>query len=82
MSRWSLRIRVPDRPGSLGQLATSIGALRGDVVSFDISERGEGFAVDQFLIDFPESVPPELMRREVTIEDGFEVLSLVPIADP
>ena len=32
-----LRVALPDRPGSLGELAAAIGRAGADIVSFDLS---------------------------------------------
>src|SRR5918995_223890 len=44
-----IRMWLPDRPGALGQVASRIGAARGDVVGIDILERENGQAVDELL---------------------------------
>ena len=47
-----VRAWIPDRPGALGQVASRIGAVRGDVVAIEILERGGGRAVDE-IVDEP-----------------------------
>ena len=42
VDRYVVRIRLPDRPGALGQVASRIGAVGGDIVAIDILERTEG----------------------------------------
>jgi hypothetical protein len=54
---YALRIVVPDRPGSLGAVATAIGAAGGDILNLDVVERGPEGAVDDLLVDLP---PPAL----------------------
>jgi hypothetical protein len=54
---YALRVVVPDRPGSLGAVATAIGAAGGDILSLDVVERGPAGAVDDLLVDLP---PPAL----------------------
>ena len=39
MGRYVVRIRLPDRPGALGQVASRIGAVGGDIVAIDILDR-------------------------------------------
>lgn len=49
-----LRVVVPDRPGSLGAVASAVGAAGGDIVGVDVVEhRDDGYAVDDFLVDLP-----------------------------
>ena len=49
-----VRVWVPDRPGALGQVASRIGAVRGDVVGIEILERGAGRAIDELVVALPE----------------------------
>ena len=35
-----IRVWMPDRPGALGQVASRIGAVRGDVLGIEILEQG------------------------------------------
>ena len=44
-----IRMWLPDRPGALGQVASRIGGVRGDVVGIDILERENGQAVDELV---------------------------------
>jgi hypothetical protein len=50
-----VRVWLPDRPGALGQVASRIGALSGDVVGIDILERDGGRAVDELVVALPAS---------------------------
>lgn len=54
-----VRVWLPDRPGALGEVATAIGAVGGEIVGIDILERGGGRAVDELAVDVagPEAVP-------------------------
>jgi len=64
---YALRVVVPDRPGSLGALATAIGAAGGDILSLDVLERGPHGAVDDLLVDL---VPPALPDSLVSAVTG------------
>ncbi|MEY4175069.1 MAG: hypothetical protein RI900_2234, partial [Actinomycetota bacterium] len=44
MQTFVVRVWLPDRPGALGQVASRVGAVRGDVVGIEILERGGGSA--------------------------------------
>ena len=68
-----LRIRLPDRPGALGQVASRIGAVGGDIVAIDILERSNGRAVDEFVIELVSHELVELMRNEIHEVDGAEI---------
>ena len=68
-----VRVWLPDRPGALGQVASRIGSLRGDVTAIDILERGGGRVVDELVVSLPETVNESLLAREVSTVDGVAV---------
>jgi ACT domain len=76
-----IRMWLPDRPGALGQVASRIGAVRGDVVGIDILERDGGQAVDELVVELPDGEHLELLIDEVRQVDGVAVEEVRPIAD-
>ena len=50
MITYLVRIWLPDRPGALGQVASRIGAVRGDVVGIEILERDGRDALIEYLM--------------------------------
>lgn len=49
-----IRVVLPDRPGSLGALATALGEVGADIISLDVVEhRADGCAIDDILVDLP-----------------------------
>lgn len=68
-----VRVWLPDRPGALGQVASRIGAVRGDVVGIDILERGGGRAVDELVVSLPDGSVVDLLVAEITQVDGVAV---------
>jgi ACT domain len=68
-----VRVWVPDRPGALGQVASRVGAVRGDVVGIEILERGGGRAIDEFVVTLPESGLLDLLLSELSQVDGVDV---------
>jgi len=78
-----LRVWMPDRPGALGALASRIGAVGGDVVGIDILERGAGRAVDELVVELPDSDQSlvELLMSEIHQVDGVDVEDIRPAAD-
>lgn len=50
-----LRVELPDRPGSLGQVARTLGVIGADIVSVLVLERSQGRAVDDFTVVWPAS---------------------------
>jgi hypothetical protein len=81
MGTWIVRMWLPDRPGALGQVASRIGAVRGDVVGIDILERGAGRAVDELAVELPDDGLVDLLVSEVSQVDGVDVESVRPVAD-
>ena len=54
-----MRITLPDRPGSLGAVATAMGDVGGDINAVEIVEKGAGIVVDDFIVDLPPNQLPE-----------------------
>jgi hypothetical protein len=76
-----IRMWLPDRPGALGQVASRIGAVRGDVVGIDILERDGGQAVDELVVELPDGALVDLLVNEVRQVDGVAVEEVRPLAD-
>ena len=54
-----MRVSLPDRPGSLGAVATAMGGVGGDINAVEIVEKGDGIVVDDFIVDLPPGQLPE-----------------------
>jgi len=76
-----IRMWLPDRPGALGQVASRIGAVRGDVVGIDILERENGQAVDELVVELAAPELVDLLVAEVRQVDGVAVEEVRPVAD-
>jgi hypothetical protein len=81
MESYVVRVWLPDRPGALGQVASRIGAVRGDVVGIEILERGGGRAVDELVVELPEPDLLEIMVAEIGQVDGVDDEDVRPVAD-
>lgn len=75
-----VRVWMPDRPGALGQVASRIGAVRGDVVGIDILERGAGRAIDELVVRIPDATLIDLLVSEIRAVDGVDVEDVRPAA--
>jgi hypothetical protein len=73
-----MRVWLPDRPGALGQVASRIGAVRGDVLDIEILEVGGGRAVDEVVVALPDPGLVDLMINEVHAIDGVSVEHVRP----
>lgn len=80
MDRFVLRVALPDRPGALGLVASRVGAVRGEIVGIEILERVDGRALDEVVVDLPDSSLLELLVAEVTAVDGVDVDDLRRVA--
>jgi hypothetical protein len=72
-----VRVVLPDRPGSLGAVASAIGHAGGDIVSLDVVERGPDGAVDDILVELPGGLADTLITAAQSVE-GVVVESLRP----
>jgi hypothetical protein len=81
METYVVRMWLPDRPGALGQVASRIGAVRGEIVGIEILERGGGRAIDELVVDLPEAGLEDLLVQEIRQVDGVDVEEIRPVAD-
>jgi hypothetical protein len=72
-----LRVVLPDRPGSLGAVASAIGIAGGDIVSLDVVERGPDGAVDDILVELHGGLADTLITAAQSVE-GVIVEALRP----
>lgn len=68
-----VRVWLPDRPGALGQVASRIGSVRGDVLGIEILEVGGGRVIDELVVALPDEHLIDLMVNEVHAIDGVSV---------
>jgi hypothetical protein len=69
-----LRVELPDVPGSLGAMATALGAAGADIEAIEIVEhRRDGKAVDDVLLELPPRVMPETLITACHQIDGVRV---------
>jgi hypothetical protein len=68
-----MRVTLPDRPGSLGAVATAIGGINGDINAVEIVEKNMGMVVDDFIVDLPPNQLPETIVAACQNLDGVHV---------
>jgi hypothetical protein len=74
-----LRLVLPDRPGSLGSVATALGAEGVDIETLDVVERGPfGSAVDDLVVSLPEGRMAEVLITACQSVPDVRVESLRP----
>lgn len=70
-----LRLRLPNVPGSLGRLATAIGAAGGDIDAIQIVEAlPDGSAIDDVLLNMVPGAMPDSVVSACDALDGVKVL--------
>ena len=68
-----VRVWMPDRPGALGQVASRIGAVRGDVLGIEILEQGADRVIDELTVGLPSIDLMDLLATEIDAVDGVSV---------
>jgi hypothetical protein len=81
METFVVRVWLPDRPGALGQVASRIGAVHGDVLAIEILEQGGGRAIDELTVSLPDDGLMSLLTAEIDAVDGVSVES-IRVVDP
>lgn len=68
-----LRVNLPDRPGSLGQVARTLGIVGADIVQVVVLERTGGRAVDDFTVVWPAAAPVDRVLAGLVAVPGVRV---------
>ena len=69
---------LPDRPGSLGAVASAIGFAGGDIRGLVVMKSEDGRGYDDITVAVPGSDPSDLIEVRTAI-GGVEVLSVTPV---
>lgn len=73
-----LRVVLPDKPGSLGAVATAIGTSGADIVSVDIVDKHDHLVIDDIVIDMPPGQMPDEVLSAAQRLEGVHVESIRP----
>lgn len=69
-----LRVALPDRPGSLGQLASALGTIGADIEAIEVVERRlDGSAIDDVLVGLPTGGLPDSLVSACESVPGVDV---------
>ena len=71
-----IRVRVPNRPGSLGRVATAIGEAGGNITALDIVEGGGESTIEDVSVDARDAAHAEEIRAAVEALDGVQVVEV------
>lgn len=69
-----LRVALPDRPGSLGAVASAMGTVAADIHAVEIVEKSDGYAIDDFMLSLPPTTPPDSVVTACKAIDDVDVL--------
>jgi len=70
-----LKISLPDQPGSLGAIASAIGAAGCDIRSLSVLEAKDGIGYDEFLVAVPGTDSTDLVTV-LSSMGGVTVISI------
>jgi ACT domain len=77
-----IRVRLPDRPGSLGKVARILGAAGADVVQIAVLERDGGRALDDFTVAWPSGAGIDRLCDGLAFIPGVEIEGVWPTVEP
>lgn len=78
MAIFRLHVSLPDRPGSLGAVASAIGFAGGDIRGLVVMKSEDGRGFDDITVAIPGSDPTDLLNILADI-GGVEVLRVMPV---
>ena len=70
-----MQVALPDRPGSLGMLASAIGSAGGDIRGLQLLKSENGIGYDEIIVAVPGTDPSDLVEVLNSI-GGVEVISI------
>jgi hypothetical protein len=68
-----MRVSLPDVPGSLGAVASAMGAIGADILAVEIVEKRDGIAIDDFVVGLPPDGLPDALISSCQDLDGVTV---------
>jgi len=77
-----IRVRLPDRPGSLGRVARTLGAAGADVVQLSVLENEGGRALDDITVSWTAGTPVDRLIAGLETVPGVQVEGLWPTVEP
>jgi ACT domain-containing protein len=75
MAQFTMQVALPDRPGSLGMLASAIGSTGGDIRGLQVLKSENGIGYDEIIVAVPGTDPSDLVEVLNSI-GGVEVISI------
>jgi ACT domain-containing protein len=78
MALFQMQISLPDRPGSLGAIASAIGAAGADIRSLVVIKSEDGKGYDDITVAVPGTDPSDLVEVLNSI-GGVQVIAITPL---
>ena len=78
MALFQMQISLPDRPGSLGAIASAIGSAGADIRSLVVLKSEDGKGYDDITVAVPGTDPSDLVSVLNSI-GGVEVIAIKPL---
>lgn len=78
MALYKLQVSLPDRPGSLGMLASAIGSAGADIRELQVLKTEDGIGFDEITVAVPGTNTDDLVEVLNSI-GGVSVLSIEAI---
>ncbi|CAB4329470.1 MAG: ACT domain-containing protein [Actinobacteria bacterium] len=75
MALYKLQVSLPDRPGSLGMLASAIGSAGADIRELQVMKTEDGIGFDEITVAVPGTNTDDLVEILNSI-GGVSVLSI------
>jgi hypothetical protein len=75
---FSLRISLPDLPGTLGRIASAFGKGEVNILTLDVVDREDGVAIDDLRVEAPRGMQ-EAIRQATRLVPGFAVEYVRPL---
>lgn len=75
-----IRVQIPDRPGTLGAVASALGEIGADILSVDVVERSSSAAVDDLVVELPSGRLPDVLITAAESVEGVVVDAVRPYA--
>jgi hypothetical protein len=77
-----LRVSLPDRPGALGRVTRTLGAIGADILQMTVLEREAGRALDEFTVEWGGALPHDRMAAGLETIQGVRVESIWTTSAP
>jgi (p)ppGpp synthase/HD superfamily hydrolase len=78
MALYKLQVSLPDRPGSLGMLASAIGSAGADIRELQVLKTVDGIGFDEITVAVPGTNTDDLVEILDSI-GGVNVISIVAL---